>query len=182
MFGHDISEHGMRYLGANKRMLNALLKGAMNQRTQHGGIFMLNQTIESTRQKRILVFLSIMHENGKTYEYSCPDGSYVSGGSLSSEAPIRYLIQHDRGIKNVICIVTDDASNAYSFVSSFLEKSGVSTTPIRFDAGMDFEKDVLPKVIDVISPNDEIYLETTGGFRDAVFKLNLLQIFCGIAA
>lgn len=135
---------------------------------------MLNQTIESTRQKRILVFLSIMHENGKTYEYSCPDGSYVSGGSLSSEAPIRYLIQHDRGIKNVICIVTDDASNAYSFVSSFLEKSGVSTTPIRFDAGMDFEKDVLPKVIDVISPNDEIYLETTGGFRDAVFKLNLI--------
>ena len=135
---------------------------------------MRRQLNEITGQKRILVFLSIMHENGKTYEYSCPDGSYVSGGSLSSEAPIRYLIQHDGGIKDVICIVTDDASNAYSFVSSFLKESGVSTTRIRFDAGMDFGKDVLPKVIKTISPNDEIYLETTGGFRDAVIKLNLI--------
>ena len=135
---------------------------------------MTNQLYETPGQKRILVFLSIMHENGKIYEYSCPDGTRVPGGSLSSEAPIRYLIQHDRGIKDVICVVTGDASEAYCFVSKFLKESGVGTTPIRFDAGMDFEKDVLPMVIETISPSDEIYLETTGGFRDAVIKLNLI--------
>lgn len=134
----------------------------------------MSTNAENVGRKRILVFLSMMHDNGKTYKYSCPDGTSVRGGSLSSEAPIRYLIKHDSEIEDVICIVTDVAANSYNFVSSFLKESGISTTPIRFEQGMDFEKDVLPKVIDTISPSDEIYLETTGGFRDAVIKLNLI--------
>lgn len=134
--------------------------------------------------KKVILFLSELKEGAKTAKYSCPDGSDVQG-TQTNEAPVKYLINKYDDIDEIICITTKAADTALEhFKTSINEKNkNIKVTSIEHienDNGElednDFEKDVIPQVMEIVGDSKaEILLETTGGFRNAIMKLLLLS-------
>lgn len=134
--------------------------------------------------KKIIVFLSKMSPNADEREYECPDGNRVRG-MQTNEAPVKYLINKYDDIDEIICIITKAAyEEAWGRFSSSIqiEKPGIKIKqigPIDENGEKrdpDFETEVIPKVMESVNINeDEIILETTGGFRNAIMNLLLLS-------
>lgn len=115
-----------------------------------------------------------------------PDEYHFTGGVVTgrqtNEAPVKYILQNDPDIDEILCICTPEAMKPGAFGISpydYLQKSfaeihpDVIVFPVEF-SGENFEKAVIPAILDCIAPNDSIYLDTTGGPRDAVSQLILL--------
>ena len=136
--------------------------------------------------KKILTFISPLGQHfdpsSEPDIYFCPDGSYVTGHQ-TNEAPIKYLLSHDQNIQEILCIVTPAVTTTTSGLSSYdyFQKEiatvypNISFVPIPFDSGESFRAELLPRILGHISPEDELYLETTGGFRDTISQLLLLS-------
>lgn len=137
--------------------------------------------------KKILAFISPFSPQfdftAPGDQYSCPDGSTVTGRQ-TNEAPLKYLLGRDPEIQEILCILTGKGTFPGSYgVSPYdylreqlgLEHPHVRFVPIDFGEGESFYSGPLPEILDHITPEDEIYLETTGGFRDTVSQLLLIS-------
>lgn len=113
-------------------------------------------------------------------EYHYQDG--VVSGRQTNEAPLKYLMQKDPEIDEILCICTPEVLKQNKFGISpydYIQESvteeypDVMVLPIEF-SGENFEKEVIPAILESIAPDDSIYLDTTGGPRHAVSQLILL--------
>lgn len=129
--------------------------------------------------KKIILFLSKnpRPELPSEETYLCPDGKRVKG-RLTNEAPILYLMEHYKGIDEAICIVTPDAKRtAWEPVQAYVHQSypDLAFTEIPLAEGENFYQKPLQLILERVQTDDEILLETTGGFRNAVMDLLLLS-------
>lgn len=127
--------------------------------------------------QEIILFLSERKENAKSFSYVCPDGSHVTG-TQTNEAPVKYLLNRYPNTKKIICIVTERAKD--TAWEPFQTEVGAITPGIEmemipFEEGQDFSKEPLNSILQMVKPEDEVLLETTGGFRNAIMHLLLLS-------
>jgi hypothetical protein len=138
----------------------------------------------------VIAFISPFPEKTsslKEEKYKIPDDpTNPISGRQTNEAPIKYLLQRDSSIQKIICICTKAAKekkkydnfpqevSAYGYLEDQLKKvSPAECVPVDFE-GDNFEQEVIPKILELVQRNDKIYLETTGGLRNAVSQLILL--------
>lgn len=127
--------------------------------------------------KKIILFLSQLHPGAKEQIYRCPDGSEV-WGTQTNEAPVRFLLRAYPDTTEVICIVTPEAEGSTwaGFQDTVAQEApGVVLRRVAFQEGQDFSAGPLGEIISAVEKGDEILLETTGGFRNAVMDLLLLS-------
>ena len=124
--------------------------------------------------KKILLFVS-GNVNLGTEEYVCPDGSVVQGG-LTNEAPVKYLLKTYPDVRELVCVVTPEAKNAYEELQKRLNAvaADLKYVEVPFQESIHIEQ-CLPDIMKNINQKDEILLETTGGFRNAVMYMMLLS-------
>lgn len=127
--------------------------------------------------KKIILFLSDLKPNAPALEYACPDGDKVIG-SQTNDAPVRYLLRAYPNIRQIICIVTELArQTAWENFQEVVREAApaVSVIPVPYEEGQDFGEAVIPAVLTHANKDDEIFLEVTGGFRNANMHLLLLS-------
>lgn len=127
--------------------------------------------------KKVVLFLSTVNDHAKETLYSCPDGSQVEG-TQTNEAPVKYFLRAYPDISEILCIVTTEASGiAWEWFHDAVKDiaPSVRVTNIPFTEGTDFVGGPLRAILERTEKGDEILLETTGGFRDAVMYLLLLS-------
>ena len=126
--------------------------------------------------KKIILFLSTFHQAPEK-NYQCPSGQEVTGAQ-TNEAPVLYLLQTYDDISDIICVVTNDAKkSAWERFRGTVQtaRPGMEPFPIPYEESEDFSKTALPAILDRVSETDEILLETTGGFRNAIMYLLLVS-------
>ena len=127
--------------------------------------------------KKIILFLSEFRQDALEQAYVCPGDLRVTGRQ-TNEAPVKYLLQVHPDISEILCIVTPKAlSTAWGQFSAEIQAVApqVKIEQIPFVDGADFTAGPLADVMQRVQQGDEIYLETTGGFRNAVMHLLLLS-------
>ena len=128
--------------------------------------------------KKIILYLSAYNERSTTpAAYQCPVGGPVEG-IQTNDAPVKYLLREHPDISEILCLVTPEAEKkAWGRFREVVWEANpeVQCRPIFIPNGSDFAQDILPEVISKTQKNDEIFLETTGGFRDAVMYLLLIS-------
>lgn len=127
--------------------------------------------------RKIILFLSEFRAGSEEKEYLCPDGLFVAGRQ-TNEAPVRYLLRAYPDISQILCIVTQKAQKtAWEQFRSTVQADCPNCTLVNipFVDGEDFTAGPLAAVMSYIQKGDEILLETTGGFRNAIMHLLLLS-------
>lgn len=128
--------------------------------------------------KKILLFLSKLMQNSQKAEYLCPDGSWVTG-TQSNEAPVKYLLRSYPDISEIMCVVTADAKETAwdGFCQEIQKENKNAKITEIFCSGEDsktFIAGPMTEILRRINPGDEIFLDTTGGFRNAVTYMLLI--------
>lgn len=128
--------------------------------------------------KKVILFLSAFNaEQAKEQLYQCPSGLEFIGAQ-TNEAPVLYLLQTYDDISEIICVVTQKAKDSAweRFSDTVREaKPSVPLFPIAYEEAEDFSTAALPAILARVSRTDEILLETTGGFRNAIMYLLLVS-------
>ena len=128
--------------------------------------------------KKIILYLSAYNPNNTSpAAYECPVGGPVEGVQ-TNDAPVKYLLREHPDISEILCLVTTEAEKkAWGRFQEVVGEANpeVQCHPIFIPDGKDFAQDILPEVISKTQKDDEIFLETTGGFRDAVMYLLLIS-------
>lgn len=138
----------------------------------------------------------------KKYYYGSDNVSFVTGRQ-TNEAPIKYLLSKYNDIDQIICIVSKGTTEPvkedqkkvvgelppYDYLKneilSYTYPNGHSPVNINkkeFFYQIEYnEKEksyfgttILPRLLDLITPDDSVFLETTGGLRDNVTQMMLL--------
>lgn len=127
---------------------------------------------------KILLFLSKKVRND-IYEYESPNGKKFSG-SLTNEAPVKYLCDKYKGsITEIICIVTKEAEDTAwdefkDMVRHEISKE-IKVIKIKYNLKKNFSNKPLNKILKHIEYNDKILFETTGGLRNDIMHLLLIN-------
>ncbi len=135
--------------------------------------------------KKIILFLSDLKPNAAELTYRCPDGSTVPGAQ-TNDAPVRYLLRSDVTIREIICVVTRQArDSAWDHFQAVVREAApaVTVVSVPYEEEQDFSQAAIPAILAHTQKGDEIFLETTGGFRNANMHLLLLSrvlSYCGI--
>lgn len=128
--------------------------------------------------KKIILCLSAFDaKQAKEQIYQCPSGLEFIGAQ-TNEAPVLYLLQTYSDISEIICVVTQKAKDSAweRFSGTVREtKPGVTLFPIAYEESENFSTAALPAILARVSEKDEILLETTGGFRNAIMYLLLVS-------
>lgn len=127
--------------------------------------------------QKIVLFLSELREHAQEVEYCCPDGSVVTGVQ-TNEAPVKYLLHRHPKISEILCVVTPTAErSAWERFQAEIVQSApkAKCTSIPFQSETDFQGEVLPQILARTESGDEIFLETTGGLRNAIMYLLLIS-------
>ena len=128
--------------------------------------------------KKIILYLSAYNPNNTSpAAYECPVGGSVEGVQ-TNDAPVKYLLREHPDISEILCLVTTEAEEkAWGRFQKVVREANpeVRCHPIFIPDGKDFAQDILPEVISKTQEDDEIFLDTTGGFRDAVMYLLLIS-------
>lgn len=127
--------------------------------------------------QKIILFLSNLRPGAEKSEYLCPDGSFVSG-TQTNEAPVLFLLRTHPDISEILSIVTrESVQSAWDQFCAVVhaEYPSIRLTQIPFMAGQDFTFGPMREIMGRVNENDEIFLETTGGFRNDIMHLLLLS-------
>lgn len=135
---------------------------------------------------KIILFLSAINEKNppQNSQYVGPDGTVVIGDQ-TNVAPVRWLLHHDSSIREIICVVTATARRSAwdHFRNAILEDyPAVQFSPIPYEETDVFSDTALPRILDLIEEGNQIWLEITGGFRNANMYLLLISrvlSYCG---
>lgn len=138
---------------------------------------------EAQRAGTVLLFLSDLKASAVSQKYDCPNGDKVEG-LQTNEAPVQYLLNSHDDIDRIICLTTPQAKE--SAEKHFRDTIEKRDKPIEIcsveidDAALLNEADEGDfgeqhnNIIKAIPENSDLYLDTTGGFRNAVIYLLLI--------
>ena len=127
--------------------------------------------------RKIILFLSEYKESAEERRYRCPVGDDVIGAQ-TNEAPVHYLLRQYSNVNEIICIVTERAREKgwEVFQNKIREENvDVAVTEVPYEEGSNFAEGALTKIMEKVRAGDEVLLETTGGFRNAVMDMLLLS-------
>ena len=128
--------------------------------------------------RKIILFLSYKAETAKQFSFVGPEGIRVSG-IQTNVAPVRYLMTKYPDIEEVICIVTAAArETAWEYFQDTIhgDYPGLKITEISYEEeSNNFSQAVIPAILSHMNVGDGIFLETTGGFRNANMYLLLVS-------
>ena len=144
--------------------------------------------------KTVILCMSVMGSQAQERTYGCPDGGQVTGVQ-TNEAPVKYLLRkYGKQITHILCVVSGACretveGKTFSSLDHFrqeierfcgeenlaVSKDFITEIDFREDSGADEEAALLRNVSQKLGPEDEILLETTGGFRNSVVLLLLLS-------
>ena len=144
--------------------------------------------------KKIVTFYSLLRVDAREEEYDYPERgeNAMLRGRQTNEAPLKYLLQRycrEAGA-TVIALCTPEAyhpvsealGNTVDHVRNALEEFSAERgiTPLRVEeirikALEENLEEALGQVLERIEPGDEIYIDATGGPRDANFMNILLM-------
>lgn len=133
----------------------------------------MNITVAS----KVILFLSTFNSRSTEIGYICPDGFSVLG-TQTNDAPIRYLLQVHPDIQKIICVVTTQArETAWEHFQHIVKEtvSEVEVIPIFYEENENFSEKAIPMILEHVQRDDEIFLDVTGGFRNANMYLLLLS-------
>lgn len=135
--------------------------------------------------KKILLFLSkLTREEEETYMCPGSDKREVFGVQ-SNEAPVKYLLGRYDDISEILCVVTKEArecqgdvtKSAWDQFTKSIEAVNkdinVTEIPCNGEDSETFIKGPMQQILKKIKSNDELLLETTGGFRNAIIYMIL---------
>lgn len=126
----------------------------------------------------ILTNLSTIHKDALTYAYQSDLG--VIEGIHTNEAPVKYLIayltEHKEKVNKIILVVTQEAASAYDYFCHMLElynqkQDVVLPSPVKIFISGETIAETIQKIVKNISSDDRVYIDTTGGFRNASYLL-----------
>lgn len=127
--------------------------------------------------RKIILFLSEYKGNAQEKSYRCPVGKDIAG-TQTNEAPVKYLLRQYGNVEEILCIVTSKAKEtAWLPFQDMIARTAqdVALTEIPYEEGDDFTDGPLTGIMEKVQAEDEVLLETTGGFRNAVMDLLLLS-------
>lgn len=127
--------------------------------------------------KKIILFLSEVHPNSKEEKYACPTGEIILG-TQTNDAPVKYILMKEPEIDEIKCIISKKAKES-GILEHFTDevhkvRENIKITVINYSEEEDFLSGPLSKVLTTISPGDEVYIDTTGGFRTSSVLLILI--------
>ena len=130
--------------------------------------------------QKIILFLSDLKEGvtGKDYYYQDDkDKLDPLPGVQTNDAPIRYLLRSSGAVEEVICVVTKKAKPALAHFEQVVHKEApnAKVVEIPYEEKQNFSDIAIPAILARVEREDEIYLDVTGGFRNANMHLLLLS-------
>lgn len=134
---------------------------------------------------KIILFLSDLKEGASEKMYDCPSGDPVVG-TQTNDAPVRYLLRENPTVHQVICVVTQLArQSALEHFQTVVKAAApaVDVFDVTFEEQQDFGQMAIPQILTQVHKGDDIFLDLTGGFRNANMHLLLLSrvlSYCGI--
>lgn len=123
---------------------------------------------------KIILSLSTLRENARSYSYKCPGGGSTYSGVQTNEAPVKYLLHQDRTISQVICLVTPIArKTALPHFQADIRKAAPSVELITIDApdNGQLPDDTMANLLHHLKKGDTVYLDSSGGTRYTVVGL-----------
>lgn len=136
------------------------------------------QKMQEKKAEKIILYLSAYNEKNTTSaSYECPVGKPVEG-IQTNDAPVKYLLREHPNISEILCLVTPEAEKkAWGCFQEVVREVSpkVRCRAISIPNRADFARDILPNVLSETRECGKIFLETTGGFRDAVMYLLLIS-------
>ena len=130
--------------------------------------------------QKIILFLSDLKDGatGKDYHHqNDKDKRNPIPGVQTNDAPVRYLLRSNGAVEEVICVVTEKARSALAHFEQVVheEAPGAKVVEIPYEEKQSFSDVAIPAILAEAERGDEIYLDVTGGFRNANMHLLLLS-------
>ena len=130
--------------------------------------------------QKIILFLSDLKEGATPKDYhheSDKDKLNPLPGVQTNDAPVRYLLRSSGAVEDVICVVTKKARPALAHFAQVVheEAPNARVVEIPYEEKQNFSDVVIPEILARVERDDEIYLDVTGGFRNANMHLLLLS-------
>lgn len=126
---------------------------------------------------KIILFLSTYNSKSTEVRYTCPDGSSVLG-TQTNDAPVRYLLKTHPDVQKIICVVTTQAQETiWEHFQRIVKETApeVEIIPISYEEDENFSEKAIPAILEHTQRDDQIFLDVTGGFRNANMYLLLLS-------
>lgn len=126
---------------------------------------------------KIILFLSTFNSRSTENIYTCPDGSAVLG-TQTNDAPVRYLLQAHPDIRKIICVVTTQARETiWDYFQNIVQEAApkAEIISVQYEENENFSEKAIPAVLEHTQSDDDIFLDVTGGFRNANMYLLLLS-------
>ena len=127
-------------------------------------------------ESKIILSLSSLRADARSYRYKCPDNT-LQHGCQTNEAPVKYLLKKNPSIGQILCLVTPTARNtALKHFQSEIKKVAPAVKIVCIDAP-DTGKlpdEVITELTKEMQKGDTVYLDSSGGTRYTI--MGLLQI------
>lgn len=122
---------------------------------------------------KIILSLSNLRSDAKSYQYRCP-GNTVQKGRQTNEAPVKYLLKKDPSIRQILCLVTPTArKNALEHFRKEIRAAapGVAIELIDVPDTGSLPDAAIAELTRSLDAGDSVYLDSSGGSRYMVMGL-----------
>ncbi len=126
----------------------------------------------------ILTNLSIISDKASKCIYKSDTGNI--SGVQTNEAPIKYLISYlhrnNKATGRIIAVATDEAKTSFDNICTVLKEYGQQEkiplpVPEIVKTTENTISETIQDIVNMISSDDEVYIDTTGGFRNSAYLL-----------
>lgn len=130
--------------------------------------------------QKIILFLSDRKDEATKNDYYYQDDKdklNPIAGIQTNDAPVRYLLRSSGAVEEVICVVTEKAQSALADFERVVHQEAprAKVVEIPYEEKQSFSEVAIPAILAEVERGDEIYLDVTGGFRNANMHLLLLS-------
>ena len=130
----------------------------------------------------IITNLSTIHSDSKECSYTSDKGSF--SGTNTNDAPVKYLLtclkeQNAEEKIRIIAITTPEAESAFEAICKTIrdftdeKQMQIDEDEIKKVSNIEFSRSIR-EIISLVNSGDKVYLDTTGGMRNAVYFLMTL--------
>ena len=131
---------------------------------------------------KLVLFLSTSKPNAKEITFNSNIGEFK--GINSNDAPTKYILKSlknsNQTLNQIVCIVTEQSKNDISIykdtVTEYCKELNV-TPPTIESVPYDGNSATIKSITEKLNPEDNIYIDTTGGLRDTCYTLLLIAKF-----
>lgn len=132
---------------------------------------------------KLILFLSTPNKDQSEKTFKSDIGNFI--GINSSDAPTKYILKyidsHANILNKIICIVTEQSKknleNYKEVVSKYCIENKISMPKIKDVLYSSNTSETIKSITENLQKDDNIFIDTTGGFRDANYILLFIVRF-----